>query len=366
MAPTEFKRVPTASPPFSVSTLRKAIPAHCFERSVLKSSAYLAADLAGVAFLYVCSTFIPSAPAAWQWLLWPAYWWLQGAVCTGLWVIAHECGHQAFSKSQAINDGVGLVVHSCLLVPYYSWKHSHRRHHSNTGSVEKDEVFVPGVAAFDYEEPALSWEDFAPLRFAWLAMTLTVGWPLYLACNVTGRPYDRVANHFDPYSPIFSKRERVEVFVSDLALLLVSGGLYKLGAAYGWTWLLATYGVPYLVVNHFLVMITLLQHTHQSLPHYTGKEWDWLRGALCTVDRSFGPLLNVLHHHIADTHVAHHLFSQIPHYHAQEATAALKPVLGAYYKSDSREVYSAMWHDWRACRRVAPAEAGSGTLWYKK
>lgn len=42
--------------------------------------------------------------------------------------------------AQAINDGVGLVVHSLLLVPYYSWKHSHRRHHSNTGSLAKDEV----------------------------------------------------------------------------------------------------------------------------------------------------------------------------------------------------------------------------------
>ena len=28
---------------------------------------------------------------------------------------------QAFSKYQAVNDSVGLVVHSCLLVPYYSW-----------------------------------------------------------------------------------------------------------------------------------------------------------------------------------------------------------------------------------------------------
>ena len=35
---------------------------------------------------------------------------------------------------------MGLVVHSLLLVPYYSWKHSHRRHHSNTGSLAKDEV----------------------------------------------------------------------------------------------------------------------------------------------------------------------------------------------------------------------------------
>ena len=36
-------------------------------------------------------------------------------------MIAHECGHQAFSKWQPVNDGVGLVLHSCLLVPYFSW-----------------------------------------------------------------------------------------------------------------------------------------------------------------------------------------------------------------------------------------------------
>jgi omega-6 fatty acid desaturase (delta-12 desaturase) len=76
------------------------------------------------------------------------------------------------------------------------------------------------------------------------------------------------------------------------------------------------YIVPYLIVNMWLVMITLLQHTHPSLPHYNDSEWEWLRGALSTVDRSYGPL-DVVFHHIADTHVCHHLFSAMPHYHAQ-------------------------------------------------
>ncbi len=40
---------------------------------------------------------------------------------TGVWVVAHECGHGAFSDWQPVNDGVGLVLHSCLLVPYFSW-----------------------------------------------------------------------------------------------------------------------------------------------------------------------------------------------------------------------------------------------------
>ena len=35
-----------------------------------------------------------------------------------------------------------------------------------------------------------------------------------------------------------------------------------------------------------------------ELPHYTDDEWDWLRGALATVDRDYGWLLNTMHHHI--------------------------------------------------------------------
>lgn len=38
---------------------------------------------------------------------------------TGLWVVAHECGHRAFSDSELICDVVGLILHSALLVPYH-------------------------------------------------------------------------------------------------------------------------------------------------------------------------------------------------------------------------------------------------------
>lgn len=118
-------RVP-ATPPdkFSVGVLRKAIPAHCFERSTLTSSLYLVTDLAIIAALYYATTWFshPSIPSWLTWgLLWPAYWFCQGAVSTGVWVISHECGHQSFSPSQAVNDGVGFVFHTLLLVPYYSW-----------------------------------------------------------------------------------------------------------------------------------------------------------------------------------------------------------------------------------------------------
>ncbi len=106
------------------------------------------------------------------------------------------------------------------------------------------------------------------------------------------------------------------MLVSDIALAIVCLGLWRIKVAMGLVWLLKFYVAPLLVVNHWLVMITFLQHTHPELPHYEDSEWDWLRGALATVDRSYGVLDHVFHH-IADTHVTHHLFSQIPHYHAQ-------------------------------------------------
>jgi omega-6 fatty acid desaturase (delta-12 desaturase) len=44
--------------------------------------------------------------------IWSLYGFTTGLFATGLWVIGHECGHQAFSESKLINNSVGWVVHS--------------------------------------------------------------------------------------------------------------------------------------------------------------------------------------------------------------------------------------------------------------
>jgi len=44
--------------------------------------------------------------------LWAIYTFWAGLVGTGLWIIAHECGHQAFSESKFLNNAVGWVLHS--------------------------------------------------------------------------------------------------------------------------------------------------------------------------------------------------------------------------------------------------------------
>lgn len=360
-----LKRVPYEKPPFSLSQLKKAIPPHCFQRSVLRSFSYVVYDLT-IAFIlyYVATNYFQLLPHGLAYIAWPLYIFVQGCVLTGVWVIAHECGHHAFSDYQLLDDIVGLILHSCLLVPFFSWKISHRRHHSNTGSLEKDEVFVPKVRS------GLSWYskylNNPPGRFITLTVTLTLGWPLYLLFNVSGRKYERFACHYDPYGPIYNDRERMQIYISDVGVMSVTYGLYRLAVAKGLGWVVCVYGGPLLVVNAFLVLITFLQHTHPSLPHYDSSEWDWLRGALATVDRDYG-ILNKVFHNITDTHVAHHLFSTMPHYHAMEATKAIKPVLGKYYQFDGTSFYKAMWREAKECIFVEADEGSEskGVFWYR-
>lgn len=188
---------------------------------------------------------------------------------------------------------------------------------------------------------------------------------MYLVFNVSGRKYPRFASHFDPYGPIYNNRERLQILVSDIALVAVAYVLYLVACTYGFVPLIKVYAIPLLIVNGFLVLITYLQHTHPSLAHYDTSEWEWLRGALLTIDRDFG-ILNHVFHHITDSHVAHHLFSTMPHYHAIEATKVIKPILGNYYCYDATPVYKAVWREFRECVYVeADSPTKSGVFWYK-
>jgi omega-6 fatty acid desaturase (delta-12 desaturase) len=222
-AANNVKRSLADKPPFTLADIKRAIPPHCFRRSVLRSTSYLLRDLSAVAALfYVALVAIPSLPAgagALRLAAWPLYWAAQGCALNSVWVIAHECGHHAFSEHAALDDAVGFVLHTALLVPYFSWKHSHRRHHANSASLDRDEVYVPWKRS---ELPAFvrGLHANAAVRLVLFVLVLVFGFPLYLTCNITGRPYPRLANHYDPrpYSPIFSgSRERAQVVLSDAA-----------------------------------------------------------------------------------------------------------------------------------------------------
>lgn len=104
------------------------------------------------------------------------------------------------------------------------------------------------------------------------------------------------------------------------------------------------------------MLYTWLHHTDESIPHLGLESFTWLRGALSTVDRPYPWILDHCHHRIGSTHVCHHLFSKIPHYHAHEATECMKPVLGCLYRFDQRGIWEALKIASLRCQYVAGVE----------
>jgi hypothetical protein len=95
-----------------VKELRDSIPAYCFTPSTFWSFFYLSRDLAYSTVLILAlrhtQALISEGPYRHlYYTLVISYGLLQGLVWTGLWVIAHECGHSAFSSNSIVNDTIG-------------------------------------------------------------------------------------------------------------------------------------------------------------------------------------------------------------------------------------------------------------------
>lgn len=60
--------------------------------------------------------------------------------------------------------------------------------------------------------------------------------------------------------------------------------------------------------KYYLVAITFLQHRHPEVPHYDNDGWNFIKGALTTIDRDFGLIGRLFFHNLIETHVVHHLF----------------------------------------------------------
>jgi fatty acid desaturase len=66
--------------------------------------------------------------------------------------------------------------------------------------------------------------------------------------------------------------------------------------------------------------VTYLQHHDHDTKTYPEGEWEYVLGGLETIDREFGYGVDNITHHITDCHVAHHMFSDMPHYRLPAAT----------------------------------------------
>ncbi|QGI80858.1 hypothetical protein CEK25_007587 [Fusarium fujikuroi] len=294
----------------SSPTIKDTIKAQCSPPTLQPSLVYLFyyvfRDFAMVWAALVWAAFSPTSPAfptrhsAAAWMVSS----VPGSLLYRVWILGHECGHGAFSLHGKVNNWFLLV----LLVPYFSWKYSHHRHHRFTGldmayldmAVPKTEPKPSKIAGIDVAELI---EDTPPGKGS---KQWAQDWPFVVPSSVL-RAYQAV---FRPNEAIVHPHLRIG---------LLFAALYFASKQVGVSTILFLYLVPYLWVHH------------GSLPHYTAEGWTYCQGSLATVDREFG-------------FIGKHLFHvRSPSDKADEATEAIKPVIGDHYCHDDRSFLGQLW-----------------------
>jgi hypothetical protein len=404
----------------SIHQLRQAIPKHCFERSTKTSIYYVFRDFTLVAALSLCVfNFIPSLESSWtRTALWQIYGFAQGLVGVGIWILAHECGHGAFSPSQRLNDLCGLVLHSTLLVPYHSWRITHHRHHSHVAHMDKDTVFVPARAGGSAWHKSIGGEglhkllanieDTPAVALIQLVSHQLFGWPGHMLFNLSAgkksAPDEKRlqlwnSSHFLPSGGLFTKSQLGKIVLSDCGLASMLFLLYTFQQAFGWQMLFNMYITPWFWVHHWLSKLTncvvccydqlifeqlllpisitpipmyhisrmTLGHSQKELPALsTANSGSLVNTCSTTSSRHMCCIISSRESSISFLGLksSNNQSRKIPFYNAREATRAIQSVLGSSYHKDSTNIMLSLWNTFRQCRvmKEVPSKDGHGMV----
>jgi bifunctional Delta-12/omega-3 fatty acid desaturase len=254
-----------------VQQLRNHIPKHCLTPSTFRSLAFVIRDLAIFCGILALALYLERrlgddhqlARLLVCYIVYPC---MAGLPLTGLWVLAHECGHGAFSTSTVVANSVGWTIHSALMSPYFSWRSSHGRHHQFANNMATDLNYVPPArdeyselfrGRVDLEHLA---EDAPVVVLLRILLQQLIGWPWYLLTHITAAPSSSPKksrgwwdnSHFLPGSSLFRSNEFWSIVASDLGILMMCAVVYGLGQTYGARTIIWAYAIPLMWVNHWI------------------------------------------------------------------------------------------------------------------
>src|SRR4051794_19052474 len=127
-----------AAPAGSLLPVLRVIPPEAYENPTWKGLAYFARDVV-LYGLCVAALLAISNP-----LVVVALWFVTGLTMTSLFVVGHDCAHQALFKSRRLNDTIGRIAMLPSWHVYEGWVLGHNRvHHQFTVREGYDFVWHP-------------------------------------------------------------------------------------------------------------------------------------------------------------------------------------------------------------------------------
>ncbi len=216
-----------------------------------------------------------------------------------IFIIFHDCGHGSFFRSQRMNDLMGYITGVLTFTPYHQWRHEHAVHHATSGDL--DRRGTGDITTWTIRE-YLRATPWARLRYRLYRNPLV----LFLI----GPIFHFLITQRFPFRGE-SARERMSVHITNLALLVIVGGLVW---SIGWKAFLLVQTPIVVVAFATGVWLFYVQHQFEDTYWEYHPEWDFTTAALRgSTFYDLPPVLRFFSGNIGYHHI-HHLASRIPNY----------------------------------------------------
>jgi omega-6 fatty acid desaturase (delta-12 desaturase) len=284
----------------------RSIPKEYFLKDARKAWTKVIINTALVALGYWTLAVAP-------WYLLPLGWIFTGTALTGFFVIAHDCGHRAFSNRRWVNDLVGHVLLLPILYPFHSWRLLHDKHHKYTNKMDVDNAWQPWrpevYASLNWFEQAV----YRLMRSQLWAVGSILHWALI---------------HFKRENYASEKDWQNAKFSNTVVIIAGLIGLPLLVATAGWWGLVNFWLMPFLVYHFWMSTFTVVHHTLPEIPFQEPELWNEAESQLFgTVHCDYPRWVEFMCHDI-NVHIPHHISTAIPSYNLRKAHAFLKGVWG--------------------------------------
>ncbi len=227
-------------------------------------------------------------------------------------IFMHDCGHGSFTRSKRANALVGWITGLLTFTPYHHWTWEHAIHHRTSGNLQRRGKGDIWTMTVDEYLAASLWRRFAYRLLRNPAVLFAIA-PMVLFVVLERFPSSQAG-----------RRERNSVWITNVALLLMAGGLSALIGFKAWCQIELTL---MLLAGGAGVWLFYVQHQFADAYWTSHEDWDYTEAAL--QGSSFYKLPAILRWFSGNIgfHHIHHLSPQIPNYHLQRCHNA-EPLFG--------------------------------------
>lgn len=218
-----------------------------------------------------------------------------------LFLIQHDCGHQAFFANRHANDWVGRAIGVVTLTAYDHWRRAHSIHHATSGNLDRRGVGDVDTITVDEYLARPRWTRLRYRVYRHPLIMFAIG-PLFIFVVQNRLPAGFMLSGWKPWVSTMSTNLAIAAlaaviihFIGWKAFLLVAAPIMALSATIG-GWLF------------------YVQHQFADTFWEKGKQWNWRDASF--LGSSHYDLPWILRWFTANigVHHVHHLCSRIPYY----------------------------------------------------